>query len=181
MKQFKEISRHVSCALRHTPEAYGLVLDETGAVEIRKLLESLRKIKPAWTNLDEQVLQEITQAFEKKRFQITGDKIRAYYGHSVDVELESKQANPPAILYHGTSDLTLPAIRQTGLKSMNRQYVHLSSDVETALQVAHRKKGKPVLLAVDTRRANEAGVKFYLGNQTTWLADEIAWELISVQ
>ena len=179
MKDLKSISKHISCALRHTPERYGLELDASGAVEVAKLLDALRSLKPAWSDLDEAILLEIQNSFDKKRFEISEGKIRAYYGHSVRVESPVSPADPPAYLYHGTSENVLHLIKSAGISPMQRQHVHLSSDIETAKNVANRKLGKTVILKIDTKKAACAGVKFYHGNQTTWLADAIPWNVIA--
>ena len=42
---------------------------------------------------------------------------------------------PPEILYHGTATKFLESIREKGILKRNRQYVHLSSDIETAKNV----------------------------------------------
>ncbi len=63
----------------------------------------------------------------------------------------------------------------------NRQYVHLSVDTETALQVGKRRDDKPILLSVQAFKAWTEGVKFYLGNDKVWLADTIPSEYISFE
>ena len=61
---------------------------------------------------------------------------------------------------------------------MSRQYVHLSEDVETAVKVGRRKASDIVLLKIDTTSKPE--LKFYYGNDQTWLADEIPPSIIEV-
>ena len=61
----------------------------------------------------------------------------------------------------------------TGLKAMGRQFVHLSADVETATKVGMRKSHAPVILVVAAEQAFTSGVKFYHGNESVWLADEV--------
>lgn len=56
---------------------------------------------------------------------------------------------------------------------MQRQYVHLSTDTETAVIVGKRRDKKPIILEIDAKTAHENGVKFYHGNQGVWLADPI--------
>ena len=50
---------------------------------------------------------------------------------------------------------------ENGIKPMSRQYVHLSSTVETAENVGQR-HGKPIVLYVDAKAMHENGHKFYL-------------------
>ena len=79
---------------------------------------------------------------DKVRFEIKDDKIRALYGHSSSIlfnKIQKTASKPPDILYHGTSPSAAKNIMSEGLRPMNRQYVHLSTDKNTALQVGKRK------------------------------------------
>ena len=78
---------------------------------------------------------------------------------------------PPSILFHGTSSKLIKQIKAEGLRPMRRQYVHLSTDQQTALQVAKckRKEGMPVIITVFAIKAYRNGIKFYQGNENTWL------------
>lgn len=62
---------------------------------------------------------------------------------------------------------------------MNRQYVHLSLDKETALQVGKRHDSSPIILKIEAYKAYQDGISFYLGNETVWLSDSIPPQYIS--
>ncbi len=63
---------------------------------------------------------------------------------------------------------------------MGRQKVHLSSDVDTAVQVGRRHGGRDVVvLRIDAAQAAQEGVRFYRGNDTTWLADHVPVRYLS--
>lgn len=57
---------------------------------------------------------------------------------------------------------------------MRRQYVHLSADGATALQVGRRKFAVPVILVAKTHQATSGGSRFWRGNDVVWLADRFA-------
>jgi UDP-N-acetylmuramyl pentapeptide synthase len=57
---------------------------------------------------------------------------------------------------------------------------YLSPDIDTAYKVGRRKEHDPVILKIDAARANEDGVVFYVGNDITWLADQVPPQYISV-
>ena len=80
----------------------------------------------------------VMEISDKKRLEIVDDKIRALYGHSIPMHIKKQEAEPPAILYHGTTKRFLSEIKEKGLLPMIRQYVHLSVDTETAMQVAKK-------------------------------------------
>ena len=110
---------------------------------------------------------------DKKRHEISGEKIRALYGHSIPQRIRRELKAPPEILYHGTARKFVQAIQEKGLLPKSRQYVHLSVDTETALQVGKRRDEQPVLLKVRALEAYNEGVRFYLGNDKVWLADNV--------
>jgi putative RNA 2'-phosphotransferase len=178
IEDLTSLSRVVSHALRHAPWLYELELDREGWVSIDMLLSSLQAESKQWEDLSEQDLAQMIAVSDKQRHEILGGKIRALYGHSLPDKLEKTQATPPDRLFHGTTAASLIAIRAEGLKPMNRQYVHLSTNRETAEQVGKRKTVAPILLHIESLKAHEKGIKFYIGNDIVWLADCVPSEYI---
>ncbi|GGY23494.1 RNA 2'-phosphotransferase [Paludibacterium paludis] len=172
------ISKLVSHALRHEPWLYELELDDKGWVPVEELLSASRSEKPEWSALKEPDLAAMIANSDKKRHELLDGKIRALYGHSVPNKLLKQPAEPPAVLYHGTSPETVALIRASGLQPMDRQYVHLSVDTATAEQVGRRKARFPVLLEVQAKVAAANGVAFYRGNDLVWLADQVPVQFI---
>ncbi|WP_262421866.1 RNA 2'-phosphotransferase [Bacillus aquiflavi] len=155
-------------------------LDEKGWVSIEQLLYALHQsIK--WVNLGKGDLKAMIEKSAKKRHEIKEDKIRAMYGHSIPMKIVKEKAVPPEFLYHGTASRFLTSIELNGLLPMSRQYIHLSEDIETANLVGKRKDKNPIILVVNTKKAREGGIKFYLGNEKVWLADNIPNKFIEVK
>ena len=142
--RIKQRSKLLSLILRHKPERAGLRLGEGGWVEIDDLLAGLFAMNKRMTR--DQLL-EVVETNDKKRFTISedGKRIRAAQGHTVNVDLKLKPVTPPDVLYHGTATRFLGSIQKEGLKPMNRDHVHLSADLETAIKVGMR-HGKIVML-----------------------------------
>lgn len=122
-----KISKLLSFVLRHHPEEIGLTMDENGWVNICELLTKVEK-KNFFFSMSE--LEHVVNANAKQRFIFNDDKtkIRASQGHSIKVDLELEEKEPPAFLYHGTVAKFLGKITIQGLKKMDRQHVHLSKD-----------------------------------------------------
>ncbi len=175
-----ELSKEISYALRHAPWEYELELDELGFVPIAQLLHALNESNGYDRKIVQADLEEIIATSEKKRHEIVGDKIRALYGHTVPQVIKKEAGNPPAILYHGTSHKTLPQILQDGLKPMQRQYVHLSVDVETANRVGKRRDPEPIILKINTVAAQKVGILFFVGNDKVWLCKEMPKDCLSI-
>jgi putative RNA 2'-phosphotransferase len=172
------LSRAVSHALRHQPWLYELELDEQGWASVESVLVALRKERPEWVDLSEADIAQMIERSSKRRYEIRDGRIRALYGHSVAGKLKRVSATPPRVLYHGTAPHVIPIIQSAGLLSMGRQYVHLSIDVATAIDVGRRKARNPIILRVLAAEAHAKGVGFYEANDKVWLADHIPPEFI---
>jgi putative RNA 2'-phosphotransferase len=167
------LSKAISFALRHQPWVFELELDADGWVGVEQLLTALRNDRPQWQSLNQADIERVIMSSDKQRFEIQNDRIRAFYGHSIPGKLKKIAAPPPAMLYHGTTSAVIDVIMRDGLKPMSRQYVHLSLDTATAIDVAKRKNGHIIILQVDAHTAHQNKVKFYEGNQSVWLADTV--------
>lgn len=172
-------SRFLSWALRHAPERIGLKLNSQGWADIAELI---RCSANHGVRLTRDIIQEIVEGDEKGRYGISpnGKCIRALYGHSLEVDLGLCAEKPPRLLYHGTATRFLESVMSRGLNSGRRQYVHLSTDQNTAAAVG-RRHGKPVTLAVDAESMHRAGIEFYQMAPGTWLVREVPARFIRVE
>ena len=171
-KNIKHKSKFLSLVLRHKPEEINLVLDKNGWADIDELFEKSNARK-VFFNME--ILEEVVETNNKKRFTFNGDKtkIRANQGHSIDIDLELKPIQPPSELYHGTSIRNIESIQSKGIEKRNRQHVHMSLEKDTAENVGSR-HGKPVILTIDTERMYSDGCHFFLSKNGVWLTDFVA-------
>lgn len=157
----RRLSKYLSGALRHFPADAGLELDGAGWTDFESVAAAAAD-RYAWA--DRETVAAVIATDPKGRFERTGgaggrsgeggdagsdDRVRAAYGHSVDVDLQSGGTAVPDTLYHGTAPRNLDSIRESGLVPMNRQLVHLSGSVEAAREVGARHADDPVVLEVD--------------------------------
>ena len=139
----KETSKYMSLILRHKPETIGITLDEHGWADVDELIEGISRTQ----NFNMDILEKIVRTDEKQRYSFNDDKtkIRANQGHSIEVDVELEEKEPPEILWHGTGEKFATSIDNIGLIPKSRLYVHLSKDEETATIVG-RRHGKPVYI-----------------------------------
>ncbi len=163
------ISKYLAKYLRHAPQEIGLTLQPGGWVPVDDLLAAAEKNS---FSIAYDELVECVETNDKQRFafDVSGELIRANQGHSVDVDLQLEEREPPETLYHGTVERFLPSILLEGLVRGKRHHVHLSKDVETARKVGSR-RGKPVILKVDAGRMYRDGHRFLLSVNGVWLTD----------
>ena len=170
-KSLIKLSKFLSLVLRHRPQRIGITLDGAGWANVEELIVAANK---AGVALTKEKLEFIIEHDKKKRyaFFLDGKFICANQGHSIDVDLGLKAMIPPEILYHGTAEHFLFGIRQKGLQRKRRQYVHLSSDEETAITAGQR-HGEPVVLLIQAKEMHADGYKFYLSENGVWLTEEV--------
>ena len=170
--EIKKMSKFLSLILRHKPETIGITLDEHGWADIEELLQGIQK---SGRNIDLPLLERIVAENDKKRFSFSADrkKIRANHGHSIQVDVELKPKEPPAVLYHGTVEKNRVSIEEKGLLKGNRLYVHLSVDVETAMKVATRRKGEKLIYEVAAGMMHKDGFLFYQSVNGVWLTEQV--------
>lgn len=164
-------SKFLSYVLRHDPDALNLTLDPGGWADLEALIENARA---DGRSLSRSRIKNVIDAGEKTRFALSADesKIRANYGHSIDVDVDLEPRPPPEHLYHGTARQFLPAIREAGLRPQSRQYVHLSPTREGATAVGQR-HGPPVVLTIAAQALHNTGYTLYPSTETVWLTRRV--------
>lgn len=174
----KETSKFISLILRHKPDAIGITLDERGWANVDDLIAGISKTQP----IDMAMLEQIVAEDEKQRYSFNDDKtlIRANQGHSIPVDVELEEKEPPEVLYHGTGEKFVSSIDAQGLIPKSRLYVHLSSDEDTAVKVGQR-HGKPVIYVVKSRKMFQDGYIFYQSVNGVWLTKEVPLSYLEKQ
>ena len=171
----RDTSKFLSLLLRHKPQLVGLELDEHGWADVDDLIRRVNRKRP----LDRATLEQIVAADEKQRYSFSADGklIRANQGHSIPVDVELAESEPPKILYHGTGEKSVASIRAQGLLKMSRLYVHLSADIDTAVKVG-RRHGKPKVFRVRSDIMFAAGYKFFRSVNGVWLTEHVPAEFL---
>jgi len=161
----EKLSRRLSYLLRHNPAALGLELDELGYTRIS--VEELAKRLGVPTD----AVVDVVRNDPKGRFTVRNGRIRANYGHSIPLGRGIWETQPPTnvdalprLLYHGTTRTRAQRIRREGLLPKGRQFVHLSTTKDTAVEVGRRYTTNPVLLVIDVPCALSRGVRMWIAS-----------------
>lgn len=172
------ISKYMSLILRHKPDVIGIELDEHGWANVNDLISGIEKDNHGFNF---ELLEEIVRSDSKQRYSFNDDKtlIRANQGHSIPVDVELEEKEPPEYLYHGTGEKYVKSINQDGLIPKSRLYVHLSKDIETAENVG-RRHGKEVVYRIDSGQMYRDGYKFYLSENGVWLTKEVPVKYLEI-
>ena len=173
-----QLSHKLSYILRHNPYSVGLSLNEYGYVKTDDLIETLKK---EYGGFDFNYLKEIVDTDKKHRFSFSEDYslIRANYGHSIKCDLSLPSIIPPDVLYHGTAKKYVDEILLFGLNRQQRNYVHLSTNIETAREVGSR-HGEVVILKVDAKKLKQDGFNFYKATDNIYLTGDVPVDYIEI-
>lgn len=172
-KDLKKLSKFLAVILRHNPDGFGVALDEQGFTPLDLVWKTIQT--KYGTRFDFTDLETVVAGDKngKKRYEISNGKIRAMYGHSQVRDIDYVPAIPPDTLYHGTNARAVESIRKEGLSAQNRQYVHLTTNINNATTVATRRTDKPVLLKIRAKEAHNDGLIFHHAEQEHFLVRHI--------
>ncbi len=170
------ISKFLSGLLRHFPERFGIELDREGFADFNRILELMRDRY----SVDELHLRAMVVSDRKKRFEIKNGKIRARYGHSIDVDVGwSENGKIPDRLYHATSPENLKSILSIGLIPVKRREIHMTETPENAIEVGFRHSPDPALLEINVEMVLGDGIEIRKKGKI-FTADGIPAECIRV-
>ena len=173
----ERFSRWMSYVLRHNPTRYGLQPDRHGYVDLEAFFLIAKQRYP---NVTPEQLRTLIETGGSGRFEVTGSRLRARYGHSILVEPVGTPVEPPARLYHGTDAARTEAIVRDGLVPTDRQMLHLSDTLEEALAIARRKTDQPAVMCILAQQAHRAGIAFYREGKI-YLAASLPAAFLSVE
>ena len=189
----RRLSKFASGALRHFPADAGLELDEQGWADYDDLVAA---VTAKYDRAAPEHVAAVVETDPKGRFERNGarsdpderaatpragGRIRATYGHSVDVRLESETGDVPDRLFHGTAPENVKAILREGLKPMERQEVHLSATPETAREVGRRHATDPILFEIDAAVMVADGHRISERGPETYAADAVPPEYLDTR
>lgn len=178
--ELSRISKAMAGALRHFPEKFGLIMDEQGFVSIREFITAMKKNNSRFKWLKPHHIQAIIETDEKGRYQTYNDKMRATYGHTIDLDLRHPSDSIPEELFYPTTPEEKDILLETGLKPSDRKMIHLSKTYEDALGAGKVRTETPVILKIDTKSMISAGIGIQRAARTVFLTKEVPPEYISV-
>jgi len=172
----ERITRSLAYMLRHQPEQFDLEVDEYGFADLDDVVGALNE------RLGEPVeAEDVVEAIDggdRPRYEIREGKIRALYGHSIQVK-PGEPGKPPALLYVGISRADAERARRYGLRPGRRSFLHLALNAEEALETGKRASRDYAVVTVNALDAWEEGINFY-DRKSLFLSDPIPTHFLQV-
>ncbi len=170
------VSKFLSGLLRHYAKKFGVKVDEHGWADLSEVTKIVREKY----GVGRKAIELIVKFDEKGRFEIRNGRIRARYGHSIDVVTDWSESDAiPDKLYHATPAKNLRSIMKYGLLPMKRKEVHMCETQHEAIEVGRRHCSDPVLLEIDAKKAVASGISIRKKGKV-YTADRIPPEFIKV-
>lgn len=154
----ERITRSLAYMLRHQPDQFDLELDRFGYAEVTEVVHALneRLDEP----IEEEDIEDAVQEGASTRYEIKSGKIRALYGHSIEVE-PGEPSKPPEFLYVGLPVRDAERAMKTGLRGGRRSFLHLALTEDAAAETGRRLARDYTLVEVHALDAWEEGINFY--------------------
>jgi putative RNA 2'-phosphotransferase len=178
-EEVDQLGRIMAGVLRHFPERFELAMDTHGWVDARSLVDAVRARRSQFHWLRPHHVKALIATDPKGRYQLEDERVRATYGHSIEVDLDLPTDNIPDTLYYPATDEELPILLETGLKPSDRKHVHLSLTPENAIAAGAHRTDKPVVLRIDAKNAVGNGIIIKRAGKTVFITKEVPAEYLS--
>ncbi|MDF1799646.1 MAG: RNA 2'-phosphotransferase [Planctomycetota bacterium] len=167
--QIERVTRLLAYMLRHQPGDFDLELDNFGYAEIDDVLRALAE--RTGEDFDEDDLAQAIESGDRPRYEIVDGKIRALYGHSIEID-PGETAEPPEDLFVALPARDRERMERYGLRGGRRRFLHLALTLDEARESGRRAAIEYVVIKVSAVDAWEQGVDFY-DRKSIWLAPEL--------
>ncbi|HXY47577.1 MAG TPA: RNA 2'-phosphotransferase [Thermoplasmata archaeon] len=172
-RELDHLGRILTGILRHFPDRYQLTMDPQGWIALPQIVRAITQRHPAYHWLRVQHLVAIAETDAKGRYEVREDRIRATYGHTLEIDLDLPTENIPNRLYYPVTEEETAIVLEVGLRPSDRKKVHLSKTAEDARAAGSVRTPDPVILEVDAERAREAGIVIKQAGKTVYLVDQV--------
>jgi putative RNA 2'-phosphotransferase len=177
-RELDQLGRTMAGVLRHFPQRYGLEMDENGWVDLRDFITAIQIRNRRFRFVKPHHILGIIETDPKGRYQFRDGRIRATYGHSLDLDLDLPTENIPPVLFYPTPEEELPVLLELGIRPTDRKMVHLSATYDTALEAGRVRVKEPIILEIDAAAAREAGVVIKKAGKTVYITEEMPPEFV---
>ena len=176
--EVERIGRTLAGILRHGK--YGLRMDSQGNVSTRDVLDKIRERNPRMEWLRIRHLEALVDTDPKGRYNISGGKIRATYGHTIDLDIRLDCENIPEELFYPTNEDEVEGLLENGIFPTDRSMVHLSRPFSDAMSAGLVHTEDPIILGIDTDICMDQGSDIGKAARTVYLCRSVPPEAIFV-
>ncbi len=172
-RELDHLGRVMTGILRHFPDRYHLTVDSHGWIPIAQIVRAISQQHRGYHWLRVHHLVAIAESDAKGRYEIKDDRIRATYGHTVEIDLDLPTENIPDRLFYPVTADEAAIVLEVGLKPSDRRRVHLSKTADDARAAGSVRTPSPVILEIDAKQAREEGLVIMHAGKTVYLVEQV--------
>ncbi|MBP5686069.1 MAG: RNA 2'-phosphotransferase [Candidatus Methanomethylophilaceae archaeon] len=176
--EVEKIGRTLAGILRHGK--YNLRMDSQGYVSTRDVLDKIKDLNPRMGWLRIRHLEALVDTDPKGRYNISAGKIRATYGHTIELDIKLDCENIPEELFYPTNEEEVEDILENGIIPGDRSMVHLSRTFQDAMRAGLVHTEDPIILGIDTDICMDAGSDIGKAARTVYLCRNVPAEALFV-
>lgn len=176
--ELEKLGRTMAGILRHG--RFELEMDEQGFVRVKDIVATVQDSNSRMHWLRPHHIVALVETDPKGRYQISGDSVRATYGHTIPLELNLPTDNIPDELYYPTTPEEADIILEVGLMPSDRAMIHLSLTYDNAYSAGLVRVDDPVILAVDTNACFDEGYDIGKAAKTVFLCKHVPADCLRI-
>ncbi len=170
----ERLTRSLAYMLRHQPDEFDLEVDRYGWAELGEVVRALTE--RVGSPVEEEDVHEALAAADRPRYEVKEGRIRALYGHSIEVD-PGDSDEPPDELFAVVRGRDVPNVERDGLKSVRRTFIHLSLTKDDARDAGRRLARRYAVVTVAAGDAWEDGIDFY-DRTSIFLSEDVPTDYI---
>lgn len=176
--EIEKAGRVMAASLRHGKN--GVILDKNGYAAIGDILDAVKNRNPRMSWMRPRHIEAIVLTDPKDRYEMSGNKIRATYGHTIDLDVPLDYDDVPEELFYPTSDDEVDDLLDNGIDPAGRAMVHLSRTYMDAKCAGLVHYENPIILLIDVDQARDAGCRIGRASKTVYLCGHVPAESLYV-
>ena len=169
--EMERLGRTMAGILRHG--RFELEMDDQGFVDLRDMIAAIQDSNRKMHWLRPHHVIALIETDPKGRYQVSGDMIRATYGHTIPLDLNLPTDDVPEVLFYPTTEEEVDIILETGLMPTDRTMVHLSKTYDDAYNAGSVRVENPIILAIDTILCSDEGFEIGKAGKTVFLCKQV--------
>lgn len=176
--EVEKLGRMMAGILRHG--RYDLDMDDQGFVRIKDIVATVKENNQRMHWIRPHHIIALAETDPKGRYQISGDYVRATYGHTIHLDLNLDTDNIPDFLYYPTTEEEADIILETGIMPSDRAMVHLSLTYNDAYRAGFVRVDNPVILEIDCNRCFDEGYDIGRAAKTVFLCKSVPADCLRI-
>ena len=176
--EMEKLGRTIAGILRHG--RFEPNMDEQGFVDLREMISIIKDANRKMHWLRPHHVVALVETDPKGRYQVSGDAVRATYGHTIQLELNLPTDDVPEVLFYPTTQEEADIVLETGILPSDRSMVHLSLKYDDAYSAGSVRAENPVILVIDTKACADAGYEIGKAGRTVFLCKQVPADCLKI-